>query len=65
MCQPQMEALSDSLSDWEALLELEEALTRWLLQASTTNDWEGGIWENWDWESEEIPAVSFSARGVL
>ncbi|KAG9348283.1 hypothetical protein JZ751_002018 [Albula glossodonta] len=56
-----MQALTDSLDDWEAMLQLDEALAGWLLQGppennSTCSDWEDWDWD-WDWESEAIPAV--------
>lgn len=50
--------------DWETMLELDEALTRWFLQDPLQGNWG---WE-WGWvatelqdpecDSEEIPAVS-------
>lgn len=52
------------MSDWEAVLELDEALAEWLLQGPARGEWG---WE-WGWaasdlqdpecDSEEIPAVS-------
>lgn len=52
------------MSDWEAVLELDEALAGWLLQGRAPGEW-GWEW-GWaasdsrepDWDSEEIPAVS-------
>ncbi|KAJ8368904.1 hypothetical protein SKAU_G00089320 [Synaphobranchus kaupii] len=51
-----MQALADSVADWEAILELDEALTGWLLQGPPSEQLTRPDWE-WDWESEEIPAV--------
>lgn len=47
--------------DWEAVLELDEVLAGWFLQAPAAGDWG---WE-WDlqeqqWDSEGIPAVSYA-----
>lgn len=58
-----MQALADSLADWEAISELDEALTSWLVQGPSTCEQTHSAWEewDWDWESEEIPAVSAAA----
>ncbi|RXN20908.1 GRAM domain-containing 1B-like protein [Labeo rohita] len=52
-----MDSSLSSQDDWETLIELEEALTGWLIQGS---DWD----QNWHWgpgddpyQDEEIPAV--------
>lgn len=52
------------MSDWEAVLALDEALAGWLLQGSATDEW-GWEWvwatsdlQEPEWNSEEIPAVS-------
>lgn len=66
-----------TMSEWEAMLELDEALAGWLLQAPARGEWG---WE-WGWaasdlqdsdgDTEEVPAVSFPAyasvkpQGVL
>ncbi|XP_061072271.1 protein Aster-B isoform X4 [Conger conger] len=54
-----MQALADSLADWEAFLELDEALKDWLLLSPSPDEQTHPEWEywDWDWESEEIPAV--------
>lgn len=53
-----------TVSDWETLLEFDEALAGWLLQGPARVD---GAWEwGWaalelkdpEWDNEEIPAVS-------
>lgn len=61
-----MELYEDcTMADWEAVLELDEALAGWLLQGPAQGEWG---WE-WGWaasdlqeppqcDSEEIPAVS-------
>lgn len=60
-----MELYEDcAMLDWETMLELDEALTRWFLQDPLQGKW---AWE-WAWvatelqdpgcDSEEIPAVS-------
>lgn len=54
-----------TMSDWEAVLELDEALAGWFLQGPAIGEW-GWDWD-WpfsnfkdpDWDSEEIPAVSW------
>lgn len=52
------------MSDWEAVLELDEALAGWLLQGPAPGEW-GWEWgwaasdlQDPDWDTEEIPAVS-------
>ena len=51
-------------SDWEEMLELDEALAGWLLQGPARGEW-GWEWgwatsdlQDPDWDSEEVPAVS-------
>lgn len=53
-----------TLSDWEAMLELDEALALWVLQGPARGEW-GWEWgwaasdlQDPEWDSEEIPAVS-------
>lgn len=53
-----------TMSEWEAVLELDEALAGWLLQGSDSGEW-GWEW-GWaasslhdpEWNNEDIPAVS-------
>lgn len=58
-----------TMSEWEAMLELDEALAGWFLQGPARGElgWEWG-WaasdlHDPDCDSEEIPAVSKSAWG--
>ena len=53
-----------TMSDWEAVLELDEALAGWLLQGPARGEW-GWEWgwaasdlQDPEWDTEEIPAVS-------
>lgn len=54
-----------AVSEWEAMLELDEALAGWLLQGPARGEW-GWEW-GWaasdlpdpDWDDEDIPAVSW------
>lgn len=53
-----------TLSEWEAVLELDEALAGWLLQGPDSGEW-GWEWgwaaaslHNPEWDNEDIPAVS-------
>lgn len=53
-----------TLSDWEAVLEIDEALAGWLLQGSARGEW-GWEWgwpasdlQDHEWDNEDIPAVS-------
>lgn len=67
---PKMDLCEDgTMLDWEAVLELDEALAGWFLQAPAGGEWG---WE-WDWaasdlqeqqwDSEGIPAVSYAMLG--
>lgn len=59
-----MDSDEDSaMSDWEAVLKLDEALAGWLLQGPARGEW-GWEWgwaptdvQDPDWDNEEIPAV--------
>uniref|UniRef100_A0AAV2J022 VASt domain-containing protein n=1 Tax=Knipowitschia caucasica TaxID=637954 RepID=A0AAV2J022_KNICA len=59
----EMDSEDSSLSDWEAVLQLDEALAGWFLQgpAQTEWGWECGraAYDDRDplWDNEEIPAV--------
>ncbi|KTF80541.1 hypothetical protein cypCar_00034591, partial [Cyprinus carpio] len=60
-----MDSSLSSQDDWEALMELEEALAGWLIQGS---DWD----QNWHWgprddpyQDEEIPARDILLQGRL
>lgn len=53
-----------AMSDWEALLELDEALAEWLLLGPARGEW-GWDWgwaasdlQDREWDNEDIPAVS-------
>lgn len=53
-----------TMSDWEAVLELDEALAGWLMQGPARGEW-GWEWgwaasdlQDPEWDTEEIPAVS-------
>lgn len=53
-----------TMSEWEALLELDEALAGWLLQGPARGEcgWEWGRaaldFHDPEWDNEEVPAVS-------
>lgn len=56
-----------ALSDWEAVLQLDEALAGWFLQGPARGEW-GWEWgwaasdvDDPEWDNEEIPAVSVLA----
>lgn len=56
-----MELCEDcSLLDWEAVLELDEALAGWFLQGPARGEWGWAAPDLQDqqWDSEGIPAVS-------
>lgn len=53
-----------TMSEWEAMLELDEALAGWLLQGPARGEW-GWEWgwaasdlQDPEWDTEDIPAVS-------
>ena len=53
-----------TMSDWEAVLELDEALAGWLLRGPDRGKW-GWEWgwadsdlQDPEWDTEDIPAVS-------
>ncbi|KAF3848233.1 hypothetical protein F7725_021261 [Dissostichus mawsoni] len=53
-----------TLSEWEAVLELDEALAGWLLQGPDRGEW-GWEWgwaasdhQDPEWDTEDVPAVS-------
>ena len=53
-----------TMSDWEAVLELDEALAGWLLQGPARGEWGCDLgWATSDlqdpeWDTEDVPAVS-------
>lgn len=58
-------------SDWEAVLELDEALAGWLLQGPARGEW-GWEWgwsasdlQDPDFDAEEVPAVSVRTHASL
>lgn len=53
-----------TMSEWEAVLELDEALAGWLMQGPARGEW-GWEWgwaasnlQDPEWDDEDIPAVS-------
>ncbi|GLD67665.1 GRAM domain-containing protein 1B isoform X4 [Lates japonicus] len=52
-----------TMSDWEAVLELDEALAGWFLQGPARGEW-GWEWgwaasdlQDPEWDNEDVPAV--------
>lgn len=46
--------------DWEAVLELDEALAGWFLQAPAGGEWG---WE-WDWAASDLQEQQWDSEGI-
>ena len=62
-----MDLSEGALSDWETVLEMDEALAGWVQQGPARGEW-GWEWgwavsdlQDPDWDTEDLPAVSDSS----
>lgn len=49
-----------TMLDWEAVLELDEVLAGWFLQAPAGGEWG---WE-WDWAASDLQEQQWDSEGI-